>query len=167
MSVVVGVDLSTVAVDLVRLDETGNDAHWEHLHLEGKTAFDRLRQVRRVMPGPSWYDDVYLVAVEAPMSRGQSGTLAKLSRVLGAVVACVPAPLVVWEVAPAAWRRELGLSGHASKEQVAEAVDDLRGLARTLWPQDALDAYAVAYYARELNARALARRVAVRPCAAF
>jgi Holliday junction resolvasome RuvABC endonuclease subunit len=54
------------------------------------------------------------------------------------------------------WRKELGLSGHATKEQAAEAVDALRGPGALAWSQDALDAYAVAYYARELNARAVA-----------
>ena len=163
MSVVLGVDLSTMAVDLVRLDENTNEGHWDHLHLEGKTAFDRLRQVRRVMPGASFYDDVYLVAVEAPMSRGQAGTLAKLSRVFGAIMACLPAHLLVWEVMPAAWRGELGLSARASKEECQEAV--LRLGAPYGWRSpDAYDAYAIALYARELNARAITRRVtAVRP----
>jgi Holliday junction resolvasome RuvABC endonuclease subunit len=161
VSCVVGIDLSTRAIDLVRLDETSNQGTWDHLHLEGKTALERLRQVPRVMPRRSLYwESVYLIAVEAPMSRGQQGTMAKLSRVLGAIVACLPAGVEVWEVAPVQWRKELGLSGHASKEQAAEAVDALRGPGSVVWTQDALDAYAVAYYARELNARALGGQVA-------
>jgi Holliday junction resolvasome RuvABC endonuclease subunit len=156
MSTVLGIDLSTRAIDLVRLDETTNQGTWDHLHLAGATALERLRQVPVLMPRHSWYDDVYLVAVEAPLSRGQQGTIAKLSRVFGAIVACLPAGVEVWDVAPVQWRKELGLSGHATKEQAAEAVDALRGPGALAWSQDALDAYAVAYYARELNARAVA-----------
>jgi Holliday junction resolvasome RuvABC endonuclease subunit len=160
VSCVVGIDLSTRAVDLVRLDETSNQGTWDHLHLEGKTALERLRQVPRVMPRRSLYwESVYLIAVEAPMSRGQQGTMAKLSRVLGAIVACLPAGVEVWEVAPVQWRKELGLSGHASKETCAEAVVELGAPAGWL-TQDAYDAYAVAYYARQVNARAL---TAVKP----
>jgi len=163
MSCVVGCDLSSFAVDLVRLDETTNHATWDHLHLNGKSALERLRQVPLVMPRWSWFDDVYLVAIEEPMSRGQPGTSAKLNRVLGAVVACVPATVELWLVRPADWRKALGLSGHASKEQAGEKVDELRG-AGAPWSQDALDAYAVAYYARTVNARGLtASLAAVRP----
>lgn len=171
MSSVLGIDLSTKAIDLVRLDETTNRADWTRIELEGKSAFDRLRHLPLMMRHPAYgldFDDVYLAAIEAPMSRGQSGTLAKLSRVFGAVVACLPPALEVWEVAPAAWRKELGLSGHASKEEVARSVRSLMAVYGDTtitfdfthpcfqWPQDALDAYAIAYYARQVNARGVA-----------
>ena len=158
LSTVLGIDLSSRAVDLVKLDETTNAATWQPLYLEGASAFERLRDVHDYMRAVA-FDDVYLVAIEAPMSRGQPGTLAKLSRVFGAVVACIPRELEVWEVAPAAWRKELGLPGNASKDECAEAVEILGRIYLSTglrWSQDALDAYAVAYYAREVNARGVA-----------
>jgi Holliday junction resolvasome RuvABC endonuclease subunit len=157
MSCVVGIDLSTRAIDLVRLDESTNHAVWDHFHLEGKTALERLRQVPRVMPRRSLYwESVYLIAVEAPMSRGQQGTMAKLSRVLGAIVACLPASVEVWEVAPVAHRVALGLGGHASKEEIRDAAIEL-GAPSTWLSQDAYDAFSVAYFARETNRRGLER----------
>ena len=156
MSSVLGIDLSSKAVDLVKLDETTNQATWRRVELEGKTAFERLRSISYRMPFRAYLDDVYLIAIEAPMSRGQPGTLAKLSRVFGAVLMWIPSGFEVWEVSPVAWRKELGLPGNASKEEAAFAVDDLRGPGTPDWPQDALDAYAVAYYAREQNRRGIA-----------
>jgi hypothetical protein len=127
---------------------------WAHLSLGGGLALERLREVVRVMPRRSFYDDVYLVAIEAPMSRGQPGTLAKLSRVFGAVVVCVPARVQLWELSPGEWRRGLELKASASKEAcAAECV--ARG-APAWGDQNAYDAWAVAYTARAVNRRALA-----------
>jgi hypothetical protein len=175
MSSVLGIDLSTRAIDLVKLSENDNAATWTRVELEGKTALERLRSLRYEMTVGYWtprdssffFDDVYLVAIEAPMSRGQPGTLAKLSRVFGAVVVCLPSSLEVWEVSPVAWRKELGLPGNASKGECAAVVRRLvsppaysvSGSPEDFypsWPQDALDAYAVAYYARQVNARGIA-----------
>lgn len=163
MSVVLGIDVSSFAIDLVRLDENSNAATWRRVTLEGPTALARLRSLPRVMPRWPWYEDVYLAAIEAPYSRGQSGTLAKLSRVFGAVCACIPPSQEVWEVSPGDWRKELGLPGNASKDecgfrvvQLSQSWDDIHK-----WPQDALDAYAVAYYARQVNQRGVERRLPI------
>jgi Holliday junction resolvasome RuvABC endonuclease subunit len=159
MSSVLGIDLSTRAIDLVKLDESTNAATWTRVELEGKTALERLRNITKdsIHRHTGFWDDVYLVGIEAPMSRQQPGTLAKLSRVFGAVVACLPPLLEVWEVSPVAWRKELGLPGNASKEECADAVRNIHmSITSYNWPQDALDAYAVAYYARQVNARGIA-----------
>jgi len=176
VSGVLGIDLSTNAVDLVRLDGETDNARWMRLDLKGGeklTALERLRRVAGLMPSASFYDDVYLVAVEAPYGTGQAGTLAKLSRVFGAVVACIPQRLEVWEVMPGDWRKELGLGGNASKEECALRVCSLRHQALVrwnvehwphamweVWPQDALDAWAVAYYARQVNQREVEKTLA-------
>lgn len=164
MSAVLGIDLSTFAVDLVKLDETTNQAEWRRVELEGGNALERLMSVQKVMPSWSYYDDCYLAAIEIPYGRGQSGVLAKLNRVFGAIVASLPLGLHLWEITPQAWRKELGLKGNATKQEAARAVWRLMSVIDPLtsgntsemaWPQDALDAYAVAYYAREQNRRGI------------
>jgi Holliday junction resolvasome RuvABC endonuclease subunit len=81
---------------------------------------------------------------------------AALFPVFGAVLACLPNELEVWDITPAQWRHGLGLKGNATKDECAIVVDDLRGAGSPDWPQDPIDAYAVAYYTRELNRRGIA-----------
>lgn len=157
MSAVLGIDLSTKAVELVLLDETDNRASWDHLELEGADALARLRDLPRRMPrwASRWYEDagVYLVAIEAPYGRGQGGTEAKLNHVLGAIVACIPPAIPIWLVAPHEYRAHLELAGNAPKELVRQAVLELG--AYPDWTQDACDALAVAHYARDINHRGI------------
>lgn len=155
MSAVLGIDVSSFAIDMVLLDENTNQTVWDHIPLEGATAFDRLRDVPRRMPRWSWYDDIYLAAIEAPMGRGEGGTQAKLNHVFGAVVACLPRGLqTVWQVAPHEWRKELGLPGNAVKQVCAARAVEL-GAYPDWADQNAYDAWAVAWYARQVNARAI------------
>ena len=157
MPSVLGIDLSTKAVELVLLDENENQAAWDHLELRGTDALERLRDLPRRMPrwASRWYEDagVYLVAIEAPYGRGQGGTEAKLNHVLGAVVACVPPTVPIWLVAPHEYRAHLNLPGNAAKALVRQAVLELG--AHQEWAQDACDALAVAHYARDTNRRGL------------
>jgi Holliday junction resolvasome RuvABC endonuclease subunit len=173
VSRVLGIDLSSFNVDLVTLDEDSDAAGWTRVALgtDKDSALDRLRRVAEAMPPASFYEDIYLAAVESPYgTRLERGTQAKLNRVFGAVCACLPARVHLWEVMPGDWRKALGLKGNASKEECAEAV-------RALWlavpgsagdvPQDALDAYAVAYYAREHNHRGVTETLAARELELF
>jgi hypothetical protein len=110
------------------------------------------------MPRWPFYEDtgVYLAAIEAPMGRGEGGTQAKLNHVFGAVVACLPWRIETWQVAPHEWRKELRLPGNAHKAVCAARAVELGAYPE--WnDQNAYDAYAVAYYAREVNARALTK----------
>jgi len=165
MSVVVGIDLSSRAIDLVRLAESSGLASHERIDLEavGKraTAWERTLALPSLMPPASWWDDVYLVAIEAPYGAG-TGTVAVLNRVLGAVAASLPAPLQrverAWIVRPDEWKSRLGLNRKPSADDVAALGLLLSGeLAGT---QDARDALCVAFYARELNAQGLASSAA-------
>jgi Holliday junction resolvasome RuvABC endonuclease subunit len=81
-------------------------------------------------------------------------------RTQGAVAAAIPERILTWESDPITWRRELGLNGNASKEECAAAVIDCGDTLPLDWPQDAYDAWAVAYWAREENRRRLERRIA-------
>lgn len=173
MSCVIGIDLSSHAIDLVRLDELDNHAEWLRVDLAGASAWDRTRMVKQTMPSASWWDEVYLCAVEQPfgMSRRAQSVL---MRVQGAVLASIPQSIETWEVNVADWKKQLGLgtkkptfsdlqavmpglllewrrlgvtTGFAAIP-LAEALKDV--------PQDALDALAIAYYARETNAKGIA-----------
>jgi hypothetical protein len=104
---VVGIDLSSKAIDLVRIDENNDEAEWISVPLAGKTAWDRTRQIGRLMPSSSWWDDVYLCAIEQPFGpsrRAQS----VLMRAQGAILAAVPDRVEVWEVTPDSGRSTSG-----------------------------------------------------------
>lgn len=159
MSVVLGIDVSSHAIDMVKLDETTNDATWQRFRLVGRTAFERLRQVAEAMPTATFYDDVYLVAIETPKTRFLKSAGA-LFPVYGAVVAAIPGNLELWDVAPTVWRHGLGLPGNATKEQVALAAIDLwDNIAQVAYldgeTQDTYDAFAVALWARDENAKGI------------
>jgi hypothetical protein len=155
MSSVLGIDISSHHVDFVTLDETTSDAEWTRVRLVGSDAFVRLRDTAWQMPSRGWLEDhgVYLVAVEVPKTRFLKSAAA-LFPVYGAVVAAFPADVEVWDVHPVKWRDELGLPGNAPKDVCAARCVELG--APESWPQDAFDAFAVAFYARAVNARAVA-----------
>lgn len=157
MSAYVGIDLSTHAVDLVKLDEETDRAEWVRVPLVGKDAVERARSYRAQTDGYTWrtfysefWDDVLVVAIEDPAGRGD---MRKLARVQGVVLATIPARIPVWLFAPSEWRRLCGIPGNASKNTIAlwtavrwegaELLEDA--------PQDACDAYAIAYACRALN----------------
>jgi len=165
MPSVVGVDLSSFAVDLVKLDESTNAAEWhrcvprEARKGSDAPAWERTLGLPDAMPESGYWEDVYLVAIEAPYGASNIALVA-LNRVLGVIAASLPEalrrPERCWIVRPGQWRIGLGLKGNATKQECAYVVDDLRGIGSPDWPQDPLDAYAVAFYARELNARGVA-----------
>lgn len=159
---IVGVDLSTRAVDLVKLSLDDDRAEWVRVPLSGDNAIDRARSyVERapdyLAPVAEWdgyWSDVVLVALEDPAGRGDTR---KIARVQGVVIATIPSRVQVWTLQPAEWRRHCGLKGSASK-------DDVFAWAMRHWPyktgdllctpQDAADAYCIAYAARAINASA-------------
>lgn len=144
---IAGIDFSTHAVDIVKLDEETDAATWHRFELTGQDAFDRARSVRAAMPGGSFWDDVLACGIEDP--RGYNA--GSLYRVQGAILACLPSGLLVQPWIPSAWRAAVGLSGRASKDHVQEYVEEvLRTPMRTTWdwPQDACDAYCIALSTR-------------------
>lgn len=157
MSSYVGIDLSTHNVDLVKLDGETDRAEWVRVPLVGENAIDRARSYRRSHQDTfyprgmrtSWWDDVILCALEDPAGRGDTR---KIARVQGVVIATIPSRVQVWTMAPSEWRRHCGLKGNASKDAVAEwATMTYADGVGDFWPQDALDAYAIAYAARAIN----------------
>lgn len=167
MSAVVGIDLSTRALDLVKLDESSNRAEWVRVELEGANAWERTMGVRDVLPAEypyqqTYWEDVYLVAIEAPYGRGQAGTQAVLNRVVGAVAASLPARLRVpercWVVRPDEWKQGLGLKAKPHLEDMLSLMgtaDDSTLAAVAAWDVNAWDAYCLALWARDTNAAAV------------
>jgi hypothetical protein len=177
VSVVVGIDVSTFAVDMVRLDLETDAAGWHHYEAIGPHALDRARSF--CLPGSlptrasAWWDDVALVALERPAGVSRR-VVSDLMLVLGVVIAHIPPSISVWQLVPSEWRKACGLPGNASKghvrawsiHQLAWAhgkigdADTARGPMHGLiypgwiekWPQDAHDAHAIAYAARAINA---------------
>jgi len=162
---VVGCDLSSKAIDLVKLDEASNRASWVRCELAGADAWERTLSIREALwladgHAGSWWDDVYLVAIEKPVNDQQR----VLGRVQGAILASLPAalrhPHCCWEVHPSTWKAGLGLKGKPT-------WTDIERLSGTPFPihgsdfwaaddQNALDAYALALWARDENAKAVA-----------
>jgi hypothetical protein len=157
---VLGLDISSFTVALALLDENENENRASNIIIElpGKTSFDRLRQVAQAMPQPGWYaaNDVYLAAAEMPKSKFFPSLAAQLP-VYGAVIASLPDDLLVWSLKPADWKTPLGLHGKAKPTRETFEGFELDGD----WQiGDALDALGVALYARDTNARAIARTLA-------
>jgi hypothetical protein len=156
-----GIDYSSEAIDVVRLELDTDEAVWTRLLLDSTGqlgALERARRVRTVMPARgAWADDgVVTIALEDPRGPTFKGSI-PLARVQGALLACLPAPgqdpdalvLTTQE-----WKMACGLGGNAKKPVVRE-------WALKTWPnlpdrytQDALDAYAIAWAARSICERA-------------
>jgi hypothetical protein len=151
---VAGIDLSTHAVDVVKVPLDGDrEPQWFRFPLIGSDAFDRARTVRDAMPCRSseFWDDVMAIGIENPQARGPAAqNIAALHRVVGAVLACIPPHLLVHPLQPASWRKLVGLKGNATKWEVAGFSDDLRPRPSEDWPQDAHDAHLIARATREL-----------------
>lgn len=152
MSSVVGIDFSTHAIDLVKLDETANVGTWTRIPMDGGSAWDRTRKLPLMMPRASWWDDVYLCAIESPKSAGFK-VATVMHRVQGTVMACVPSAVWMWEVTPAEWKGHLGIK--ASLKPGWGDFPFVPSFDCDEWEQDALDAFGVALFARETNQKAL------------
>jgi len=144
-----GIDYSSRAVDCVTVPYEGSGAPmWHRFLLNGRDAFDRARSVADAMPGRTsvLFEDVLAVGIEDP--RGQNA--GAMYRVQGAVLARIPARMLVRPFIPSEWRKAVGLKGNATKGEVAaEAVVTLSYangayMGQVEWPQDAYDAYCIA-----------------------
>ena len=149
---IAGIDLSTHAIDVVTVPLEGVGAPvWHRFPLEGPTSFDRARRVRDAMPArtSAFWDEVTEIGIEEPAGFTASHAM----RIQGGVLACLPPALKVTKWMPSQWRKAAGLSGRASKAEVAEhaiVIAHANGAPWTLRDngQDCLDAYCVALATR-------------------
>lgn len=121
---VAGIDLSSHAIDIVKIDRYSYQGfRWTHVDLGKKgDAFDRARLVRARFGeahGTRFWDDVIAVGIEEPFGRGQLSTAAGY-RVQGAILACLPSGLLVQPWAPATWKYTIGIGGNADKQRIME-----------------------------------------------
>ena len=150
---VAGVDISTHAIDIVKLPFDGDQATWDRYELQGSTGIQRGLRASHYIPHGTYWDDVALVAIERPYGPG-GDTLIALHLVVGAVAASTPSSTVLWLLHPAEWRKACGLPGNASKDDVWNfAIPTPTTGDRFLWSQDACDAYCIATAARNINQR--------------
>lgn len=158
-----GIDYDTNAVHVVLVPEEGKPEYLPFV-MHGVDPFDRARIVRDVMPARGWWADEGIVAIgieeQASGSPKMRASVQKLKMIQGAILACLPAgDSVVEPFLPNEWRKEIGLAGNASKEDVAAWMGEQVWPDAPLpvvpsWPQDACDAYCIA--------RAVERRTAPR-----
>lgn len=148
-----GIDFSSHAVDLVTIQEEDGELHWwDRFPLHGNDAFERTRSISVAMPGPNSqaWDDFVAIGIEAPAGRYGVATMTRLQ---GAILACLPSTMLVMPLPPARWKKLVGLPGYADKETIAAAVR-LKLLldmdTAPIWPQDACDAFCIAQATRTL-----------------
>jgi hypothetical protein len=157
---VLGVDLSSHCIDFAKVDENHNQVIWSRCHLDGKTAWDRTLTIGNLRADGLTFDDVYLVAIEAPYGRGQAGTQAILNRVVGAVAAVLPprlrTPSTCWIVRPDEWKNGLGLKVKPTAQNVARFLEPVNPWEQIPDDQNARDAACLALWARDVNAQGIA-----------
>lgn len=153
---VIGCDYSTHAIDLVSVPYEGAGAPvWHRFPLTGADAFDRTRSVADVMPGRHsvFWDDVLAVGLEEPAGRNPGF----LFRVQGAILAGIPARMLVEKWMPSQWRKAVGLNGNASKLAVTDlALEDYPGWMHPEYAyarEHIADAYCIALATRQAITR--------------
>jgi Holliday junction resolvasome RuvABC endonuclease subunit len=154
--VIAGFDFSTKAIDCVLLDDEADRATWHRMRLDFRKmdSFEKARAVRDVMPARGkWLDEgVVAVGIERPF--GHASTVTVLVRIQGAILACLPSSVPVYELGQATWKKRFVGKGGATKDEVRERAWPLltQGIVDgSLYPQDAADAAGIAYAARQIH----------------
>jgi Holliday junction resolvasome RuvABC endonuclease subunit len=156
---VAGIDFSTKAIDVVLLNDDTDHATWHRYTITHKQgAFYAARQVNDAMPTSSFWDQVWLAAIEDPYSNSR-GTAKALGMIRGAVLASIPTRLPILPTAPQEWKRVFCGNPSASKTDVKDAAIR-RGFDPADAAQDAYDAYGIAWAIRKLNHDAIERNAA-------
>jgi hypothetical protein len=107
------------------------------------------------MPGRASlaWDDIIAVGIEDP--RGHNA--GALYRIQGAILAQIPARVLVQPFIPSEWRRINGLPGNCPKAAITERSFELAPRSYLGdWPQDAHDAHLIALATRSLLGTELA-----------
>jgi hypothetical protein len=148
---VVGVDVSSFAIDIVGLPLDGDEpVRVTSIPVKGARALERAQAAPARIPSGSAWDEVVAVAIERPYGPG-GDTLFALHLMVGAVIAALPERLLPAELLhPASWRKRAGLHGHASKLDVKRYVRAMHPPAEH-WKQDTCDAYCIARALRAMT----------------
>ncbi len=110
MSVVVGIDFSTIAIDVVTLDEDTDRAehHRRRLDTGPGDALQRIRRIRDAMPARGTWTDrgAVVVGIELPYGRAGSD---RMAYALGAIIASIDEELPLELLRSDDWRRRCSL----------------------------------------------------------
>lgn len=153
-----GIDYDTFGIHVCLIPEEGAPVY-ERRELRGADAFERTRSVRDAMPSRGWWTDqgVVAVGIEEPMARGKLAVslTPKLKAIQGAIVSGLPGNLLVNPMTATDWRTAVGLPGNASKHAVwsfvMHRVVRLVPSYELVWPQDACDAWCLAFAVSRLT----------------
>jgi Holliday junction resolvasome RuvABC endonuclease subunit len=158
--VIAGIDYSTHSIDVVLLDDDLDEARWFRRRVDdrGKGAIAAARRVRDVMPARGAWDDegVVAVGIEQPFSKGMD-TIKALAMVKGALLACLPVDVPIYEIAPTTWKKQFAGHGGATKAEVRALaipffnLGILEDVGRRSLPTDVTDALGIAYAARQIH----------------
>lgn len=148
---VAGLDFSTKALDVVLLDDDTESWIWKTFPIHGRTPFDRAQDIRFTLPTTTWWEErnVRLIAVEEPRGHQNAVTQLALGSLYGAIVARLPRSIPACAYTPSEWKRPFTGNGNAPKELVRRCALE-HGLPDDM-PQDAYDAYGIAWTARALE----------------
>lgn len=146
----VGIDYDSFDIYTVVVDEdtgTFESLNRAQLGAGPGDSFDRARRVRDQLPVPGRWRDAGVIAagIEATLSR-ERRSIAALSRVQGAILACLPRDLLVLPLTAQEWKRDTVGRSNASKADVA-AWAQAHGMGPAL-KQDYYDAFCIARAAR-------------------
>lgn len=158
---ILGVDLSTKAIDLVLLDEDDPAQATHHRIALATPWWNAATDMRNTLRGIDHSENVHLAGIERPYGPSRQ-VIASLHTILGAVLASMPAHITCLEIRPADMRHELGLPGNCPKETMHFAVNrhfEEHGTCYTLWPPDAYDAWAAGHAALRMCERAAEKKV--------
>lgn len=150
---VAGIDVSSHAIDVVWVPEEGAEApQWVRWPLTGAGAWERCRDIGRQFPGPAHtvWDETTAIGIEIAFGPSSGD----VNRCVGAVLSRLPYDLLVEPWPPSKWRKAVGLSGNASKDDVFRYschayLGDRLAIAAPKWPQDAHDAHLIALATRQ------------------
>lgn len=150
---IAGIDVSTKQIAVVLLDDDTDEARSYTVEL-GPDLWEACKYMWENFP-PLKLRGTWLVGIEDPMGRHNMGTAKKLGMVTGAVLSSLPLAVTVLPMPPTEWKRETCGVPMAKKDEVAAWVGRTWTNIPALVTQDELDAYAIAYAARAVNARAV------------
>lgn len=158
MSYYAGIDVSTLAIDVVLLDEDTNRAehHRRRLDIGPGKALTRIRRIQDAMPARrQWADSgVLAIAIEEPYNRASMSGQVPILMAIGGILQTIPTNIHVGLMRADDWRRACGLPTRGQRQDLKAAAIDF---ARRNWTNapahiddNAADAYGLAWAMREL-----------------
>jgi len=166
MSLIAGIDFSSIAIDVVLLDEDTDHAvhHRRRLDTGPGKLIDRVRRVRDALPSRgAWRDSgVLALGIEEPFHHSHKG-LAPMLLTLGAIIDTLPRDVPLALLRADDWRRACGLPLRVGRpEHKQNAIT----FTREHWPNPTRiddnvgDAFCIAWATRDLHRAREDRRAA-------